>query len=144
MTLAMNRGDFVDSEYHCPNDGKRLIVEVAGDGDKVHVCLNCGHTQLEVNLPVRLTDAVKAVVAQRDIVWPTRACGACGVPVIPAVSIRGLYCPLNVERLESGTFRLFARKGLQPLASWTPLPKRCRAVDLYAPHIPTCGKAVAS
>lgn len=44
------RGDFEDSDRHCPRDGKRMIVEVGQDDGHGHVvtshhCLHCDYSE---------------------------------------------------------------------------------------------------
>lgn len=137
MTMIASHFGFINSDRRCPRDSKLMAVEVR-DGDTVHVCLHCDHSELDIGLPVSVAGVVAAVRAQRDVVWPTVRCSRCARPVIAVRSREGKPFTVDAEPGDGGVFRLFARPNVPPFASWTPVPKRRPAV-LYTAHVTTCG-----
>jgi hypothetical protein len=67
------RGDFEDSDRHCPHDGKRMILEVERDDEDglphvSHHCLHCDYSEHD------------AVCAEHDGAWLSKS-GTGGPPV---------------------------------------------------------------
>jgi len=126
--------DFVDSDLHCPLDGKLMVIEQR-DGADVHACLNCDYREA-----VDAAGFVSELDPARPV-WPTEPCSRCGAAVVWATTVNYRRMPVDAAPSQQGVFSLHSVAGQVQAQYDFGHPMR----RLYRHHSKTCtGRAVAS